>query len=1222
MWSLRHSADVCAYNKPHTTCALQVKMLRAKFTVSKSTFCTKKTATGFSDQASRVALEKEGRENMNKRNRIRKITVPLLTLSMAVQSVAGMGIVSLAEETANTYYDGVTLFENSNGLVLGYREDTGVTLLKDEESGYYFKDMDKDGELDVYEDWRKSSTERAEDLASQMDLDQMLGLMLHDAVSNETDIENGKRFDLVRNYNSKSEMAEYNNKLQTWAENTEFSIPVAISTDPRHSGTIDAGYDAGEDLSLSKWPETLGMANSFSTENFTEFGDTLAAEYRALGFTILLGPQMDLITEPRWSRVTGAITEDYQMNADMANAYVSAMQTTDEKIEDYGLDEGWGSDSVSAIAKHWPSGGNGENGYDAHKDLGKFGVYPGDGFEAAKESFAGGAGLNPEDNSTSTTAAGIMPYYTISTDQDPSGQNVGNGFSEYLVTDLLRGEYNYEGVVCTDWKITGTDGTDSQPNTSWGLESGKGYTTAYRFYQVIKAGCDQIGGSGSLTDLKVGYEIMANGSEEFGVIGVGEEAATERIRQSAVRILRMMINLGIFENAYTDPEFAEATAGKAEYVETAYQTHLDSIVMIKNKDEALPKTGSDGEKLTVYIPAEEKTSGGGGWFPGGGFPGGGFPGGGFPFAQSTAAEQEDDTETKSYETAVDLSLIEKYYDVPEAIRAAVNDGTEITDEAKQSAADEADFAIVKIESPSVDMGTSGTAQNLQYDPYVSTTSRETSIGYDWYHADGTLVQHDETPDESKGDYKSNRSVNGMTGTDSSSKIEALRETIELMGDKPIIVILNMNNPTIVSEFEDQVDAILVGTTVTDQAYLETIFGDHEPTGLLAVTMPRDMDSVDASCEDIPDTTPYVDSEGNVYAFGFGLNWSGQISDERTERYVNNQMSLTGLDRIIDRVEGLDSSDYTEESWAAVEEALAAAKKVRINKEASQAEVDAAEADLIRAFGKLEYGVQKLHLETAIKAAGAILEQAKNFSGDAQALQAAVEKGTEVLSDKHASQEEVNNAAYAVLEELAKLAKKADISSLESLVDAAKELLNRKYTDSTTKVLEDAIAEAEKVISDQDRSDDAVSDVYSAVIDAIVNLEMKGNKAALKAMIVKAEEILAEQNAYVASTIDGLSDVLEDAKEVDANDNAGQDMVDHTVKTLTGKVAKARLLGDVNQDGKIGTDDSAYLLRSAAELESLDEAAKASADVNGDGVSDTNDAALIMQYAAEKVDSFR
>lgn len=1149
------------------------------------------------------------------------MTVPLLALSMAVQSAAGTGIVSMAEETDGTstsYYGGVTLFENSNGLVLGYREDTGVTLIKDEESGYYFKDMNKDGELDVYEDWRKSSTERAEDLASLMDLDQMLGLMLHDSVSNEEDIENGKRFDLVRNYNSKSEMAEYNNKLQTWAENTEWGIPVAISTDPRHSGTIDAGYDAGEDLSLSQWPETMGMANSFSTETFTEFGDTLAAEYRALGFTILLGPQMDLITEPRWSRVTGAITEDYQMNADMANAYVSAMQTTDEKIEDYGLDEGWGAESVSAIAKHWPSGGNGENGYDAHKDAGKFGVYPGDGFEAAAESFAGGAGLDPEDNSTSATAAGIMPYYTISTDQDPSGQNVGNGFSEYLVTDLLRGDYNYDGVVCTDWKITGTDGTDSQPNTSWGLESGKGYTTAYRFYQVIKAGCDQIGGSGSLTDLKAGYEIMAYGSEEFGVVGVGEEAATERIRQSAVRILRMMINLGIFENAYTDPDFAEATAGKAEYVENAYQTHLDSIVMIKNKDSALPKANDSEEKLTVYIPAEEQSSGGGGWFPGGGFPGGDFPGGGFPFGQSeTAAEEET---AKSYKTSVDLSLIEKYYDVPDAIKAAVSDGTEITEEAKQEAAEEADFAIVKIDSPSVDMGTNGTAQNLQYDPYVSTASRETSIGYDWYHADSTLVQHDETPDESKGDYRSNRSINGLTGTDSSSKIEALRETIERMGDKPIIVILNMNNPTIVSEFEDQVDAILVGTTVTDQAYIETISGNHEPTGLLAVTMPRDMESVDASCEDIPDTTPYVDSEGNVYAFGFGLNWSGQISDERTERYVSHQMVTAGLDRIINLIESLDASEYTQESWAAVEEALAAAKEVRTDSNASQEEIDAAQSALLKTFGGLEYGVQRLHLETAIEAAKAILALEDNYAQIAE-LAEAVEAGETVLNETDAQQEEIDNAAYAILDELARLVKKADITSLESLVSAAKELLEGNYTEESRKNLADAIDRAQAVIQDPDREDGDVSDAYAGIIDAIIQLEMRGNKAALAAMIAKAEEILSKEAVYVAASLDGLEDVLAYAKEVYDQTDAVQSAVNRAVEELTLKAADVRLIGDVNGDGAVTTSDSASLLKYAAELGELDEMSEKSADVNGDGIVNTGDASLIMQYTAEQISAF-
>ena len=56
-------------------------------------------------------------------------------------------------------------------------------------------------------------------------------------------------------------------------------------------------------------------------------------------------------------------------------------------------------------------------------------------------------------------ASAVMPYYTISYNQDKKyGENVGNGFSKYIVTDLLRNKYGYDGVVCTDWLITANEG--------------------------------------------------------------------------------------------------------------------------------------------------------------------------------------------------------------------------------------------------------------------------------------------------------------------------------------------------------------------------------------------------------------------------------------------------------------------------------------------------------------------------------------------------------------------------------------------------------------------------------------------------------------------------------------------------------------------------------------------------------------------------------------------
>ena len=206
----------------------------------------------------------------------------------------------------------------------------------------------------------------------------------------------------------------------------------------------------------------------------------------------------------------------------------------------------------------------------------------------------------------------------------------------------------------------------------------------------------------------------------------------------------------------------------------------------------------------------------------------------------------------------------------------------------------------------------------------------------------------------------------------------------------------------------------------------------------------------------------------------------------------------------------------------------------------------------------------------------------------------------------------------ILDELFKMAKKADISSLESLIEAAKELLDGSYTSGSLNDLQDAVERAEEVVADQNRGDNDIADVYEGLINAVINLKMKGNKAALRAMLLKADEVLADADAYVAAAIEGLAETKAAAQAVYDDEDAVQSEVDEAVRSLTLKVAEARLKGDVDGDGRITTDDSAALLRAAAELETLDADAEASADVNGDGMADTSDAVLILQYAAEKV----
>ena len=255
-----------------------------------------------------------------------------------------------------------------------------------------------------------------------------------------------------------------------------------------------------------------------------------------------------------------------------------------------------------------------------------------------------------------------------------------------------------------------------------------------------------------------------------------------------------------------------------------------------------------------------------------------------------------------------------------------------------------------------------------------------------------------------------------------------------------------------------------------------------------------------------------------------------------------------------------------------------------------------------------------------KPAEAILALGADYEETA-GLAEAVETGKAVLADANASQEEVDHAALAILDELFKMAKKADLASLESLIEAAKGLLDGNYTSETLENLQAAIENAQAVAADQNRGDSDISDAYANLVDAIMGLQMKGNKAALRAMLEKANEVLENARAYAAATIEGLAETTAAAQAVYDDDDALQSEVNEAVKNLTLKVADARLLGDVDGDGRITTGDGAALLAANAEMTVLDTQAEAGADVNGDGAVNTSDAVLILQYAAEKIAAF-
>jgi len=409
---------------------------------------------------------------------------------------------------------------NSNGPTLGYAPQSGVQILSI--SGLKFKDLNKNSQLDPYEDWRLPVDVRAKDLASKMTLEQIAGLMLYSAHQSipaaprgfGAGTYNGKPLDssglkpydlsdqqkkflkednlrhvLVTRVLSTEVAAKWNNNVQAFVEGLGLGIPANNSSDPRNAVVANAEYNLGAGGSISMWPESIGMAATFDPSLVLQFGQIAGQEYRALGIATALSPQVDLATEPRWSRFNGTFGENPQLAADMARAYIDGFQTSTGAAE---IKNGWGFHSVNAMVKHWPGGGPEEGGRDAHFAYGKFAVYPGDNFKTHLIPFVNGAFKL---NGKTKSAAAVMPYYTISYNQDSKyGENVGNGYSRYMVTDLLRNKYGYDGVVCTDWLVTADEGKtpDAFWGKSWGMEKA---SVAERHYKVLMAGVDQFGGN-------------------------------------------------------------------------------------------------------------------------------------------------------------------------------------------------------------------------------------------------------------------------------------------------------------------------------------------------------------------------------------------------------------------------------------------------------------------------------------------------------------------------------------------------------------------------------------------------------------------------------------------------------------------------------------------------------------------------------------------------------
>jgi beta-glucosidase len=481
---------------------------------------------------------------------------------------------------------------------LGHRSAKLLTV-----NGLQFKDLNKNGKLDKYEDWRLSNEVRINDLISQMTIEEKIGFMIISTTRlagdfafqqnapkaeissgfNEEDLVQPNnmftrkplptptmsaagttkgvmnfhlRHFILRANTSAKIMAEWANNLQALCETSRLGIPAIVASNPRNHITIDAsvGLSVGTTV-FSKWPGELGMAAMRDLKLTREFAEIAAQEWSAVGLRKGYMYMADLATEPRWHRVEGTFGEDADLSANMIREIVLGFQGT--KL---------GKNSVAMTTKHFPGGGPQVDGQDSHFEWGKFAHYPGGMFEYH---------LKPFKAAIEAGTSSIMPYY--SAPKDKSMEAVGFSYNKAIINDLLRKKLGFKGIINSD-----TGPIDMMP---WGVEN---LTIIERYQKAIDAGVDIFSGG---ADPAILLETVKKGLVK-----------EERINESISRLLKEKFELGLFENPYVDTEAAQKIVGNAEFQKKGDLALRKSIVLLRNDAKLLPlKAQTTARRTKVYF---------------------------------------------------------------------------------------------------------------------------------------------------------------------------------------------------------------------------------------------------------------------------------------------------------------------------------------------------------------------------------------------------------------------------------------------------------------------------------------------------------------------------------------------------------------------------------------------------------------------------------------------
>lgn len=476
-----------------------------------------------------------------------------------------------------------------------------------EVDGLKFKDLNGNGKLDPYEDWRLSPEERAEDLVRQMSPEEKAGLMVinsrpmglhqknksktsHDGILDEENSDKHPRFGhlpgtteaiekmkirhfLLRETPKGSEIVKWINAMNEVAEGTRLGIPVLVASNSRNENggfTIANKKDAKD---FTQWPGTLGLSATGDLDLISDFAEKSRKEWDATGIKKGYMYMADVTTDPRWFRINGTLGEDPEFIAKAITRLIKGFQG-----------EELGPESIAMTTKHFPGGGARENGFDPHYAEGKYNCYPTPG---SLENYH----LPPFIAAIKAGTSSIMPYYAIPSNQksavpqspvDEEFEEVGFVFNKAIIHDLLRGKLGFKGYINSDSGVL--------TNMAWGVEN---LTVPERVAKGVSSDADIFADTNDVQSVKEAYMT--------GLI------SHERLNLAAKRLTMEMFRLGLFDNPYRDPEYADEIVDCKEHRDAAYKAHQKSVVLLKNKNQLLPLTHEKLAGKRVYLEFFEQS---------------------------------------------------------------------------------------------------------------------------------------------------------------------------------------------------------------------------------------------------------------------------------------------------------------------------------------------------------------------------------------------------------------------------------------------------------------------------------------------------------------------------------------------------------------------------------------------------------------------------------------